>query len=204
MGRAGFEPSPLTGSKTPISENLRTESGTVDAPRSPSDPDLAQIINLWSDLPQDIKKTIRTLIDPFVGDDEPLMKHRKSIGLLAFLKGSPDPSRRIPGCANYDHHHGGCLLADGCSVTAGKRCRYFETSVLPAAEQIGLLQQVVEAYKRHVGLNNGELDGLMSHESIRRCPECGGPLDPRQRYCDACKARRRSQTYRKSRSKRNS
>jgi hypothetical protein len=41
-----------------------------------------------------------------------------------------DPKAKNPGCANYDHHYGGCLFRDECLVQQGKRCRYFERVVL--------------------------------------------------------------------------
>jgi len=40
--------------------------------------------------------------------------------------GAADPKSRNPGCANFDHHYGGCLFRDECLVQKGKRCEYFE------------------------------------------------------------------------------
>jgi hypothetical protein len=40
--------------------------------------------------------------------------------------GDTDPKSRNPGCANFDHHYGGCLFRDECLVQQGQRCRYFE------------------------------------------------------------------------------
>jgi len=44
-----------------------------------------------------------------------------------------DPKSRNPGCANFDHHYGGCLFRDECLVQQGKRCEYFER-VIPQSE----------------------------------------------------------------------
>jgi hypothetical protein len=41
---------------------VRTESGTVDAPKTPSDPDLALIQERWPDLPAHVKATVMALI----------------------------------------------------------------------------------------------------------------------------------------------
>jgi len=32
--------------------------------------------------------------------------------------------------------------------------------------------------------------------TVRRCPDCGGPMPPRRRYCDACRFARRRETDR--------
>ena len=145
------------------------------------------------------------------------MANRKTVGLIAFLKGSSNPDERMPGCANFDHHFGGCLFrtVNGersnnsleeekrkcpCLVEIGNRCGYFETCVLPAAADIGLKQQVYSLYAKHVGID--EPTQLLTGE-IRACPDCGGELKSRQRYCDNCTSRRRRKSYRRSRGKRN-
>jgi len=40
--------------------------------------------------------------------------------------GDADPEASNPGCANFDHHYGGCLFRDECLVQQGERCEYFE------------------------------------------------------------------------------
>ena len=130
-----------------------------------------------------------------------MAKQRKSVGLIAFLKGSSNPAERMPGCANYDHHYGGCLLDNTCKVQQGKRCSYFERAVLPTAIDIGLKEHIYSLYGNHVGIEGYQ---QFDKSNIRRCPDCEAELKPRQRYCDECKKRRRRKSYRNSRSKRNS
>lgn len=126
----------------------------------------------------------------------------ETIGLMTFLKGTSNPNDRMPGCANYDHHYGCCLFETGegrdcsCLVQAGKRCNYFERAVLPTAADIGQLERMTGLYRKKVGPDN---DQQCDTPVIRECPDCGGELKRRQRYCSKCSNRRRSQTYRKSR-----
>lgn len=128
------------------------------------------------------------------GGQAMIKRRRRSIGLIAFLKGSTDPKARMPGCANLDHHYGGCLYREVCFVQEGRRCPHFESAVLPTAADLGLKEHVYSLYAKHVGLN-GELDS----GTVRRCPDCSGELKPRQRYCDGCAERRRRDSYRKRR-----
>lgn len=133
---------------------------------------------------------------------------KTTVGLLAFLRGSTNPADRMPGCANYDHHHGGCLFCNHpctkseqecracwdflghsfCKVERGQRCTYFERVVLPTTADMGLQEHVNSQYARHVGTEwDCELDG----GNIRKCPDCGAELMKRRRYCDKCRDRRR-------------
>ncbi len=130
------------------------------------------------------------------------MAKRKTVGLIAFLKGSSKPADRMPGCCNYDHNSGGCLGKDCCFVEQGKRCRYFEKVVLPTSADLGLKELVYSMYQKYVGI--AEDDPLINTANIRPCPDCGAELKSRQRYCDDCKSKRRRKSYRNSRSKRNS
>ena len=66
MGRAGFEHGALKASKTPISENPRTESGTVDDKTQQNDRDLALLKEAWPGLPQRIKHQVNELIRSYV------------------------------------------------------------------------------------------------------------------------------------------
>ncbi|MCK4294285.1 MAG: hypothetical protein KAY65_13895 [Planctomycetes bacterium] len=121
-------------------------------------------------------------------------RRRRTIGLVAFLKGSTDPKEGMPGCANYDHHYGGCLFAETCLVQQGRRCSYFERLVLPTAADIGLRDRVYSQYEAQC-----DIDEPLSRREIRRCPDCGGELGFRQRYCTGCSGCRRRKTYRRSR-----
>ena len=67
MGRAGFEHTPLTTPKTPIPENTRTESGTVDgetqpkqSSEQPSEPanDITALADLLTALPASDRTSI--------------------------------------------------------------------------------------------------------------------------------------------------
>jgi len=69
MGPEGLEQSGLTASQTSISENTRTESGTVDDETSENDPDLARLTKAWPDLPKHLKQAIRAIVQSFSGDE---------------------------------------------------------------------------------------------------------------------------------------
>lgn len=125
-------------------------------------------------------------------------KRRKAVGLIAFLKGSTDPADGMPGCANFDHHYGGCLFGDTCKVQEGQRCGQFERAVLPTAANIGLNEIVYSQYEQQVGIAG---NGLLPRGQIRRCPDCGDEVGPRQRYCQKCSKRRRRESYRRTREK---
>jgi hypothetical protein len=125
-----------------------------------------------------------------------MAKRRRTVGLVAFLKGSSNPEDQMPGCSNYDQHHGGCLSGDSCLVETGKRCGYFERAVLPTAADMGLKELVYSMYERQVGIAS---IGQFYYGNIRKCPDCGAELKPRQRYCENCARRRRIVAYRKSR-----
>ena len=118
-----------------------------------------------------------------------MIRQRKSIGLMVFLRGRQDPDEGLPGCANYDKHYGGCLFRKDCLVEQNKRCEYFEVAVLPTAKDIGLQALVSKLYSDHVGL-----DGVQVCQD-RRC-DCGAGLKPRQRYCTECREKRRKATKR--------
>ena len=114
-----------------------------------------------------------------------IMAKRKTVGLIAFLKGSSNPENKMPGCCNYDHNSGGCLGKDSCFVEQGKRCGYFEKVVLPTSADLGLKELIYSLYQKHVGI--AEDDSLISTTNIRPCPDCS--------------KKRRQATYRKSRQK---
>ncbi len=123
-----------------------------------------------------------------------MARRKRTVGLIAFLRGSTNPENKMPGCCNYDHGSGGCLDKDCCLVEQGKRCGYFEKAVLPIAGEIGQ-QKIYAAYESLTGADP------LARPQARLCPDCGAELKPRQRYCDNCKKKRRRQSYRKSRQK---
>jgi hypothetical protein len=126
-------------------------------------------------------------------------KRKRTVGLIGFLKGNTDPAVGMPGCANYDHHHGGCLFADTCRVEQGQRCGYFEKAVLPTAADIGLRELVCSLYEKHTGLAGESI--LLRSVSVRECPDCGAALGYRQRLCAECSRRRRQKTKRENQRK---
>ena len=78
--------------------------------------------------------------------------------------------------------------ADRCRAIKGTRCTYFEDYVLPLAASRGL-EKVVEQYR--------DIPGTLSVRTAQtRYCECGHPLRKRERFCDACKAKRRREAYR--------
>ena len=112
---------------------------------------------------------------------------QQSKGLIAFLKGSPNPLRHMPGCANYDHYYGGCLTESVCKVEQSQRCAYFERAVLPTGDA-----EIYEKYEQHCGM-----EGPLPRPQVRRC-ECGQILGSRQRLCEKCKDRNRKESYRRA------
>jgi hypothetical protein len=126
------------------------------------------------------------------------MKTKRTIGLMAFLRGSTNPEDRVPGCCNYNLNSGGCLCGDKCKVEQGKRCEYFEKAVLPTAADIGLKELVYKLYGKQVGIDK-EVLKIPQKEDARLCPDCGAALKPRHRYCDKCTIKRRRESYRTKR-----
>ncbi len=122
---------------------------------------------------------------------------KRTVGLIAFLRGSTNPENKMPGCCNYDHDSGGCLDKDCCLVKQGRRCGYFEKVVLSTSVDLGLKELVYSLYQKHVGI--AEDDPLINTANIRPCPDCGTELKPRQRFCASCSKRRRQKSYRKAR-----
>lgn len=127
-----------------------------------------------------------------------MAKRKQTVGLIAFLKGSSDPRAGMPGCANFDHHYGGCLFHDVCLIQEGKRCGYIERAVLPTAADIGLKDLIYSLYEEQVSIAG---NGLLKRGKIRRCPDCADEVGPRQRYCQKCSKKRRRESYRRAREK---
>jgi hypothetical protein len=106
-------------------------------------------------------------------------------------------------CANYYDGYQLCLLDDEpCDVLEGKRCAYFEKSVLgppgypfkqPGYDYAKLFAQYEDIRgTRYVGVR-------------QRLCECGKPLQARQRFCAKCrKTRARSASRERTRKHRHS
>jgi hypothetical protein len=124
-----------------------------------------------------------------------MVNQKRNVGLITFLKGSSNPVDKMPGCANFDHHYGECLEAETCSVKDGNRCQYFEAAVLPTAADIGQLERITKLYQKQIGIEQ-------EHIEIRKCPDCQTELRPRERYCSDCKRKRRLETKRQTKRKR--
>lgn len=98
-------------------------------------------------------------------------------------------------CANWV---GYCLLNDGdCKVMNGKRCKYFEKSVLgpPEYKYRTAGYNYERLFPRYAKINKN-LTG--TEVKVRRCG-CGAILKRRERYCEKCRIKRRKESYRKSR-----
>ena len=114
-------------------------------------------------------------------------------------------------CANWNHgicvgtqcqpngsHSRFLPESTNCLLLLGKRCAYFEQSVLPMAELSwewkssvaeNTFKERADTYRR---LHSG-ITGL--HRNQRKCPDCREPIGPRKRFCEKCSAKRRLQTF---------
>ena len=108
-------------------------------------------------------------------------------------------------CANYDTgacsgvHLGDrgeithCSPKPRCILGGDARCGYFEECVAPMAGMVtdprraAEIQSAVREYRKQT--RQGE-------QITRECPDCGGPVLWRKRYCPACAGKRRKATYR--------
>jgi hypothetical protein len=128
---------------------------------------------------------------------------QRNVTLSVFLKGDRDPKERMPGCANYDRHYGGCLFEDfkgKCAVLdLHRRCGYFERAVLPTAADIGQRDHIYMLYEQAVGAVIDTSKTRRKTGDVRPCPDCGGTLRPRQRYGDTCAKRRKRMAGRERR-----
>jgi hypothetical protein len=122
-----------------------------------------------------------------------IAKDGSCLGILAeCLKEPEKPMRAKP----LEH----CLL----SGKILRPCLYFEKVVLPLADNPSLKhepelqRQRLEARKKYLQARKQEIP---EEGSVRTCPECGGPLAKRRRYCEKCTQKRRLAAYRQRRLK---
>jgi len=114
-------------------------------------------------------------------------------------------------CANYNRSDGSCWpTGDECLIRTGHRCGYFETCVLPLADQPSpkddpkLQKQRAEARTAY-----HDKHGIVSATKIDKrpeCPDCGSILPAGRKYgrCDSCrKAHDREITRQRVRDHRN-
>lgn len=120
----------------------------------------------------------------------------KSVGLIRFLRSTTDVKAGMPGCANYNHHYGGCLFAKKYKVEQGKRCSYFEKAVLPTAADIGRRDEIYYQYEVKCKVTEP-----LTRPGFRLCPDCGAGLNFRERYCKTCSRKRRKATNRANQKK---
>ena len=81
------------------------------------------------------------------------------------------------------------VACERCMITDGKRCLYFEESILPGVEDV----DIVWEYKK---INSYVV------ASDRKCPECGVEIPKRKRYCENCTRKRRILSHRRHNAKR--
>ena len=112
--------------------------------------------------------------------------------LRQFIKGTTDPKDQAPGCDNYDHHYGGCLLGDNCKVEQGKRCGYFEKAVLPTANNLKEGSKTIDEYQKLVGLSAP----IGSRITKANFCDCGATIPAGRRLCEKCKRKNRQKTKR--------
>jgi hypothetical protein len=92
-----------------------------------------------------------------------------------------------------------CRPRPRCIVgTPGQRCSYFEECILPMERSLhdsGQRQQFNDAARQY------RLAANVSSQEKRACPDCGRPMEPRQRFCPICADSRRRETNRQAKSR---
>ena len=89
---------------------------------------------------------------------------------------------------------GSCLLAE----RPIKPCEYFDVCVLPLADKLsptnqpGLQERRLAARAAYLSACMGEKLGVKA----RACPDCGGLLGKRTRFCERCAKKRRRESAR--------
>ena len=88
-----------------------------------------------------------------------------------------------------------CDSKPRCLVAEGKRCSYFEECVAPMVNMVSdprRAAEIQEAVAEYRQITNQKAP------AIRPCPECGGPCQPRKRFCPACVDKRRKAAKRRA------
>jgi hypothetical protein len=102
-----------------------------------------------------------------------------------------------------------CTPLEGCLVSAGLRCSYFEKCVLPIANKTPEYAGADVNYwaKLSPQAEGRATDAQKTHpfyrplevkpaKAGRCCPDCGRPLAERKRVCELCRLKRRRNTER--------
>ena len=92
-----------------------------------------------------------------------------------------------------------CRPRPRCIVgTPGQRCSYFEECILPMERSLHdarQRQEFEDAARQY------RLAANVPSEEKRACPDCGRPMEPRQRFCPICADSRRRETNRQAKAK---
>lgn len=85
-----------------------------------------------------------------------------------------------------------------CWVMEGKPCKYFKDKVLGPEDYKYPHPCFVKdpAFEARVRKQYRKIDHTVVEAEARRCPDCGAPLSPRERYCEKCTRKRRHKTRR--------
>lgn len=109
----------------------------------------------------------------------------KRTGLVAF-------TQQV--CANYCSYYDICVNSNQkCLIQQEKSCEYFESILLPIAQQQGIYKKIVRQYKK--------ISDSFETDDIRRCPDCGAELQYRKKLCKNCRKKRRQKTKRENQRK---
>lgn len=95
-------------------------------------------------------------------------------------------------CANYKAGDDCPLWLNGCKVTRGRRCEYFERAVLPVAK---MNPKDFSAAARSYAAQTQAM-GFRGKTKGRRCKQCKARIPPRKQYCSECAMRRKRESNR--------
>jgi hypothetical protein len=101
-------------------------------------------------------------------------------------------------CCNLND--GVCLTNEKpCLVLVGKRCDYFETAVLPIAQQPSPKSDPDLQSRRAEAVAEYAWKHKAGNGSSSPCPDCGGAKPKGHRYCESCARKRRKSSFRRTR-----